>query len=40
MTPDEIAERSGLTAMAVRAELTMLELAGRVRREGTRIARA
>lgn len=38
-TPDEAAARCGLTAAEVRAELTMLELAGLVARDGTRLRR-
>lgn len=40
MTTDELTRASGLEAGAVRAELTRLELAGRVRRRGSRVSRA
>lgn len=39
-TPDEIAAAAGLDAGALRAELTMLEIAGRIRRAGSRFERA
>ncbi len=40
MTTDELTRASGMEASAVRAELTRLELAGRVRRRGSKISRA
>lgn len=40
MTPDELADAAGVDAATLRAELTMLEIVGRVRRAGTRIERA
>ncbi len=40
MTPDELAKASGLDAPALRAELTRLELSGRVKRHGSRLVRA
>ncbi|MEM7623795.1 MAG: DNA-processing protein DprA [Planctomycetota bacterium] len=40
MTPDELAKQSGLSASAVRTQLTLLELAGVVVRDGTRVRRA
>lgn len=39
LTPDELATRSGVAASELRAELTMLELGGWVRRSGSRVAR-
>lgn len=39
-TPDELAETTGMDAGPLRAELTMLEMAGRVRRTGTRFMQA
>lgn len=40
MTPDELGRACGLDAASLRAELTMLELTGRVRRQGSRVTRA
>ncbi len=40
MTTDELTRASGLEAASVRAELTRLELAGRVRRRGSKVFRA
>ncbi len=40
MTPDELSKASGLDAPALRAELTRLELSGRVKRHGSRLVRA
>jgi hypothetical protein len=37
---DELAADTGLAPHAVRSELTLLEIQHRVRREGSRIARA
>lgn len=39
MTPDELADAAEMDVATLRTELTMLEIAGRVRRAGTRIER-
>ena len=40
MTPDELSRASGVEPSALRAEVTRLELAGRVKRQGSRLVRA